>query len=102
MYRTRAINHRGHYSKKIFWPIGCGYYSREATIQKKILEVLHFIMLLKLVISHKEKNGLLRKYNIRILGGLDCWTSPDKHLGQDLVYKCLKILLKSSIFCCLF
>ena len=35
----------------------------------KILEVLHFIMLLKLVISHKEKNGLLRKYNIKILGG---------------------------------
>ena len=34
-YRTRAINHRGHYSKKNFWPIGCGYYSREATIQKK-------------------------------------------------------------------
>ena len=68
----------------------------------KILEVLHFIMLLKLVISHKEKNGLLRKYNIRILGGLDCWTSPDKHLGQDLVYKCLKSLLKSSIFCRLF
>ena len=34
-YRTRAINHRGHYSKKKFWPIGCGYYSREATIQKK-------------------------------------------------------------------
>ena len=64
----------------------------------KILGVLHFITLLKVVISHIEKNGLLRKYNIRILGGLDCWTYPDKQLVQDLVYKSLKSLLKSSIF----
>ena len=35
VYRRRAINHRGYYSKKNFCPIGCGYYSRAATIQKK-------------------------------------------------------------------
>ena len=33
-YRTRAINHRGYYSKNIFWAVGRGYNSRAATIQK--------------------------------------------------------------------
>ena len=35
-YRTRAINNRGLYSGKTFWPLECGYYSREVTIQEKL------------------------------------------------------------------
>ena len=35
-YRTRAINNRGLYSGKTFWPLVCGYYSREVTIQEKL------------------------------------------------------------------
>ena len=61
MYRTRAINHRGHYSKKKFWPIGCGYYSREATIQKKNAEQylkgtpLHYAAEIGRFTQNKEK-----------------------------------------------
>ena len=41
-----------------------------------------FILLLKLVVSHKIKtNGSLWNY-IMIQGWLDCWISLDKHLGQ--------------------
>ena len=35
-YCTHAINNRGLYSGKTFWPLVCGYYSREVTIQEKL------------------------------------------------------------------
>ena len=44
-YRTRAINHRGYYSKNIFWAVGRGYNSRAATIQKIFFS--HFLPLQK-------------------------------------------------------
>ena len=45
-YRTRAINNRGLYSGKTFWPLVCGYYSREVTIQEKLFCTGYFLQLI--------------------------------------------------------
>ena len=67
-YRTRTINGRGLYSKIIFWAIGCGLYSREASIQKLFLQVMYLLGSLKATEPDREI--------------VCCLYSPWRSLGQ--------------------
>ena len=68
--------------QKVPYIFSCMTLIERNTTYNITLRELHFILLLKLVVSHKiKKNGLTWNY-IRIQGWLDCWISLDKHLGQ--------------------